>query len=710
MTTAMDLLHGLTGRRLPVVLQAEASECGLACIAMIAGFHGLEVDINTLRRRYPISLRGARLHDMIDLAGQLGMSSRALRVDLDALPQIETPAILHWSMNHFVVLKRATRRELVVHDPDNGVRHVPYAEASKHFTGVALEITPSHAFQPERAVRRLRLRDLWTRIRGLGGALAQVFAVSFIIQALMLVLPLQMQIVVDEALAVEDRDLLLVLLLGFSGVVVIHALSQAVRGRMLAFLSAQLQLQMSNNLFHHLIRLPLTFFERRHIGDVVSRFGSTRQINQVLSHRLIAALMDGMFSIATVIMMLVYELRLAAIALGFTAVYALARLALLIPLRRRTLEEIAMSARENSTFIETLRAIQSIRLFGAEPLRETVWRNQFAARMNARIRVALIEVLQDLSRNLLIRLQSVVLLFFGARMVMADELSIGMLLAFIAYSVEFETRSTAFIQQMMQLRLVSLHLDRLADIVHTPPEQTETTLPGATRELRGELALRGLSFRYGRDEPLLFSEVHLHVRPGEFVAIAGPSGQGKSTLAKLALGLMEPLEGEVLVDGIPLRNFGLSAFRRQSATVMQEDQLLSGTIADNISFFDTQPDLERIHDCARQACIHEEIMRMPMAYDSMVGDMGTVLSGGQKQRILLARALYRRPSILFMDEGTAHLDVETERAVNNNLRALSITRIVIAHRPDMLRAADRVVRLESGQLRQVDQPAVECVS
>jgi ATP-binding cassette subfamily B protein RaxB len=478
---------------------------------------------------------------------------------------------------------------------------------------------------------------------------------------------------------------------------------------MLAFLSAQLQLQMSSNLFHHLIRLPLTFFERRHTGDIVSRFASTRQINQVISHRLIAALMDGLFSVATVIMMFVYEPLLATIAMGFTTAYTGARMGLLVPLRRRTLEEIALGAREQSTFIETLRAMQSIRLFGAEPLRETTWRNQFAARVNARFRVAIIEVLQDFARNSLIRLQSVVLLFFGARMVMSGELSIGMLLAFIAYSSEFELRSTAFIQQVMQLRLASLHLDRLSDIVHTPVEHTETTLPGAARSLGGHLELRGVSYRYGRDEPLLFADVDLTVQPGEFVAIAGASGQGKSTLLKLAVGLLEPLDGEVYVDGIPLRTFGLSAFRRQVATVMQEDQLLSGTIADNIAFFDTMPDIDRIHACAEQACIHDEIMRMPMAYDSMVGDMGAVLSGGQKQRVLLARALYRQPAILFMDEGTAHLDVETEENVNRNLKALSMTRVVIAHRPDMLAAADRIVRLESGELHAVDKDAIERV-
>jgi len=694
---------GALGRhRLPLVLQAESAECSLACIAMVAGYHGFEVDMNTLRRRYPISLRGARLKDMIGLSDQMGLSSRAVRLEISALRHMQCPAILHWNLNHFVVLRLANRRGVVIHDPAYGVRRISYAEVSKHFTGVALELTPSPSFQVKRDVRRLRITDLWTNVRGMGRALGQVFFISIILQLFALTLPLQIQLVVDEALTIHDTDLLLVVALSFVGVVLIHGLTEALRARMLSFFGAQLQLQLSGNLFHHLLRLPFRFFERRHIGDVISRFRSTERINEVFSHKLTAVVLDGLVSIATVTIMFVYDVRLALIALTFTALYATFRFSLLILLRRLTLEEISFGAREQTTFIETVRAIQSIRLFCAEPFRETTWRNQFADRVRARVRVADIEIVQEACKRLIMGFQGVALLYAGSTMVISGQLSIGMLLAFIAYSLEFQGRSTAFIQQLADFKLLSLHLDRLADIVHTPVELSSTAAHGSQRVLEGHLELRGVSFKYSDDEPLLLSQIDLEVEPGEFVAIAGASGCGKTTIFKILLGLIEPQEGDVLIDGLPLHTFGLSSHRRQIAAVMQDDQLLSGTIADNISFFDTTPDPDRIHESAMSACIHSDIVAMPMAYDSMIGDMGTMLSGGQKQRILLARALYRQPAVLLVDEGTAHLDVGTEQLVNKNLKTLDITRIVIAHRPDTLAAADRIVFMEHGRMRQID--------
>ena len=694
------LFDRITQHRLPVVIQSEAAECGLACLAMIAGYYGLEIDLNSLRRRINISLRGVTLYDLVKHASNLGLSSRPVRVEIHGLGLLKCPAILHWNLNHFVVLRSVSKKRVVIHDPGQGIRRLAFDQVSESFTGVALELSPTDAFAPVKSVQRLRIRDLWSKISGLPAALTHILSLSLVIQFFALLLPIYLQIAVDEVIVSMDSDLLLALFIGFCGVIVIHALTEAFRNQMLAFFGSQLSLQMSANLFRHLLYLPMTFFERRHIGDIVSRFQSTGPVSDLFSQRLIAAVIDGLFSIAALAMMFIYEPRMAGVALGFILTYTLIRLALLIPLRARSLEFISAAAREQSTFLETLRACQSIKLFGAEAIRHAIWQNRYVDRVQSQLQVTHVEIFQEFARRLFLGIGRIVIIYMGALFVMSGDISLGMLFAFVAYELEFQTRAAALIQQLIAFRLVSLHLDRIADIVHTPTEPDAGRQPAVARTVTGELAFRHVSFRYADSEPLLLRDVSFVVRPKEMLAIAGPSGSGKTTLLKIAVGLLEPAEGDVLIDGCPLRDFGIASYREQVAAVMQDDQLISGTIADNISFHDPQQAFHHIQDCARSACIHDDIMAMPMAYDSMVGDMGTVLSGGQRQRILLARALYRRPEVLFLDEGTAHLDIETERVVSRNLKDLSITRILVAHRPETLVSADRILVLEEGTLRE----------
>jgi ATP-binding cassette subfamily B protein RaxB len=281
---------------------------------------------------------------------------------------------------------------------------------------------------------------------------------------------------------------------------------------------------------------------------------------------------------------------------------------------------------------------------------------------------------------------------------MGNELTIGMLYAFMAYKDQFLSKATNLIETGIQYRMLDLHLDRLSDIALAEREQDRHGESLIAREVKGAVELKGVSFRYADTEPEVLSGVNLKVEAGEFVAVTGPSGGGKTTLLKIMLGLFKPLEGTVLIDGTPIAHVGTRAFRQQVGVVMQDDQLLSGSIAENICFFDASLDLDWMRACADVGGIDAEIMAMPMNYNTLIGDMGTTLSGGQRQRVLLARALYRRPRILFMDEGTSSLDLDKEREVNRALAELKITRIVIAHRPETIRAADRIVVLREGRV------------
>jgi ATP-binding cassette subfamily B protein RaxB len=680
-------------RRLPNVMQTEAAECGLACLAMVASFHGFRTDLNTLRRRHPVSLKGVTLRGLMQIAGQMQLACRALRFEFDSIGQLRIPAILHWDLNHFVVLRSVGPKGIVVHDPALGVRRYSYAEASRHLTGVALELSPAEGFTARDERKRLPLRLFFGQMGGLASPLTQVFVLSAILEVLVIAAPFYMQLTVDEVVARGDNDLMLALALGFGLLTAITVATTALRGHIALVLQNALHFQIGARLFHHLLRLPMTYFEKRHIGDVLSRFNSIEPIRSAMAEGMILAVIDGLMALATLAMIFVYGPGLAVIVLTALLLYLLLRLVMYHRFRELNEQAIQAEALESSNFIETARAMQTIKLFNREGDREGQWLNRHADTVNAQVRLGRAGILFRTANMGIFGLENIVTVYLAAQLVLANDMTVGMVFAFMAYKSHFISKSTALVEKALEFRLLELHLERLADIALTPREPGHNQSTGSGTPIRGGLELRGVSFRYAETERFVLQDVNLKVEPGQFVNVMGPSGGGKTTLMKIMLGLLEPTSGEVLVDGVPLRTIGVRAYREQVAAVMQDDQLLSGSIADNISFFDPHFDEERMIMCSRMAGVHDEIVAMPMGYNSLVGDMGSSLSGGQKQRVLLARALYKSPKILFLDEGTAHLDLESERAINERMRRLDITRISIAHRPQMMSGADAVLRI-----------------
>lgn len=679
--------------RLPLIHQTEAAECGLACLAMVASYHGHRVDLNTLRRRHPVSLNGVTLRALIQTAHHLNLTSRPLRFEIDHLRQLRLPAILHWDMSHFVVLKSVSRKGITIHDPASGRKTLSFAEASKHLTGVALELSTAHDFVRRDERARLPLSMFWSELSGSGHALVQIFVLSIVLQILFLASPFYMQIVIDEVIARGDVDLLVVLALGFGLLMLVRVASTALRSQVLLVIQNVLHFQLGARLFAHLIRLPAAFFEKRHIGDILSRFTSLQPIRNILSESMIAAVIDGIMAALTLAMLFVYSSILASVVVAALLLYATVRLALYRILWLRTEATIQAAALESSTFIETVRAIQSLKLFNRESERETQWLNRYAEVVSTNVRLGRTKILFTTINDLIFGLEMIVTIYLAAKLVLGNQLTVGMIFAFMAYKQLFTDKAVALVEKALEFRILGLHLERLSDIALTPREQGHDLPLSYVRPIVGSIELRSVFFRYSETEPFVLEDINLKIEPGEFVTIMGPSGGGKTTLVKVMLGLLEPTGGEVLIDGIPLSAVGARAFREQVAAVMQDDQLLSGSIVDNICFFDPGHDQEKLLQCAKVAGIHDEIMAMPMTYNSLVGDMGSSLSGGQKQRVLLARALYREPRILFLDEGTAHLDIENERFINESLRRLRMTRVSVAHRSDIASGADRIVRI-----------------
>ncbi len=689
---------GLSGRKLPVITASEAAECGLTCMAMIARYHGHDIDLNGLRQRYALSLAGTSLRSLMGIADELGFSTRALKVEMSALGRVQLPAIAHWDLNHFVVLKSVGPRTITIHDPGVGVRTFSAEEFSKHFTGVVLELARSETFEPitERRIP-MKLSMLWSRMSGWWSAVVGVLVLSFALQIAAFVAPLQMQLIVDQALAEADKDLLLVIALGFGALVIIQAAIEALRSWALRIFGHLLSFQITGNLVRHLLRLPSDYFEKRHVGDIISRLGSVRPIQQAITQGVISTVIDGLMACVAAIILFFYSTTLAFIVLAAVLVNLVLALMLVPRMKQRMEEEILAEAKEQTHLMETVRAATTLKLLGREAVREGAWRNLHAETTNASIGVGKYQIAMSFVQSIVTGLQTVLVIYVAGGHILAGQgFSVGMLFAFLSYRQTFTDRAMALVNQVMQFRFLRLHLDRLSDIVLTPAESTSQGM--VLTKTEGHMRLKNVSFRYGSTDPLVLEDVNLEIEPGDYVAIQGPSGGGKTTLLKLLLGLNQPSEGAIELDGHRATAERWRSWRNEIGVVAQDDRLLSGTLADNIAGFDPDLDMEKVIAAATAAQVHADIMRTPMQYLSLVGDMGSTLSGGQRQRVLLARALYRNPKILILDEGTANLDEQNEALIADLIDEMQITRIVVAHRPALLRRAKRVFSVSNRKL------------
>ncbi len=707
LTSRLALGGWLSGGRrgtVPLVLQAETAECALACLVMVAAHHGLSTDVASLRQRFPLSLKGATMLDLVRIAGQIDLAPRPVRAELRHLAGLQLPCILHWDMNHFVVLTGFRRGRAIIHDPSRGLRQMTLDELSPHFTGVALELSPGPGFRPKVERQRLGLRQLFGPVRGLRRSLLQVLTLALVLEGFGLIAPFFLQWVVDGVLVSADRDLLFTLGVGFGGLVGITVAVGALRSWAVLYLSSTLSLQWLGNVFAHLMRLPVAWFEKRHAGDVLSRFGAIQQIQQTLTTHFIEAVLDGLLVLLTFAMMAFYSLKLSLIALGAVAVYAALRWAFFRPLREATEEAIVFDARRTTHFLESLRGVQTIKLHNRQEDRQAQFMNRVVDAMNAHITTRRLDLWFGVGHKLLFGVERVAVIWVGALLVLDRQFSVGMLFAFLAYKEQFALRFSGLIDKAVELQMLRLQGERLADIVLTAPEVDTGVPTGATADPDGAagitLALSELRFAHSPGEAPVINGLSLRVEPGESVAIVGPSGCGKTTLLKLMLGVHTPDAGEVRVNDVPLSRLGLRAWRERVGTVMQDDLLFAGTIVDNISFFDPLPDLGWVRQCAQRAAVLDEIEAMPMGLHTLVGDLGSSLSGGQRQRILLARALYKRPQILLLDEATSALDVDRERQVNQAVRDLQITRVIVAHRPETIASVGRVIVLKDGRVAQ----------
>ncbi|WP_339890476.1 peptidase domain-containing ABC transporter [uncultured Alteromonas sp.] len=688
-------------KKFPNILQSEAAECGLACLAMVANFYGKGLSLFEMRERHAVSLKGLTIKDLMFISDHLEFNSRAVQLNLDELPELTLPAVLYWNFDHFVVLKEVKKGRFYINDPAIGERSFTIEQISKHFTGVALEIFPKNNFAPKKPKPAIRFNDLITGFNTFWKSISIIMGLSFVMQVFLLTIPFFAQISIDNILISEDTDFLIVLGIGFVFVSLFKSLAWLIRGYQVVELSAKLNLHVLSSVFRHLMGLPHEYFAKRHMGDVQSRFKSFEVISQTLTTDWVESIVDGIFLVFTLLIMALYSPLLASISMVSILVYYLSRRFTLQPYISKTNEAIICKAREDTLFLESLRGIVPLKNFGQESKRLSVWANAFVKSLNSNIGVQKTQIGYASLFQLTSGLEYILIVWLGITMVLDSTLTVGMLVALFAYQQRVSEHSKKLVDNWFEMKYLIVHFQRMSDILKSKQEshlEGKLNYPLAFEHFKVER----ITYNYSSLEEPTLSDVSFEVKRGEIVCLVGPSGCGKSTLLKVMVGLIQPQRGQVSVDDVCINDIGLKNYRQQISAMMQEDSLFSGSLRDNITMFDPSPDTKHLHACCKVASIYNEIMNMPMAFSTLVGDMGNTLSGGQKQRILLARALYQSPKILFLDEATSHLDPIRERKVNRALKKLGITTIMIAHRKETIELADRVIDLNSINSLSVD--------
>lgn len=681
-------------RKVPVTLQTETAECGLACLSMILGYYKGDSDLFTLRCQYGVSSRGVNLQNLIDISKALGFITRPLSLELDEIKQLKLPCILHWEFNHFVVLTKVTDKYFIIHDPAFGKKKLTKEKFSNSFTGVALELWTEVKFEKKKSENKISFYETLKHISGIKGALIKIFSLSALIELIGLLMPIGTQLVMDHVILAKDQSLLLIICIGLFFFTFFNSAVSMFRAWISLKMSYYINFQWAASFFSHLLRLPLEFFEKRQVGDISSRFSSLSTIQKTLTSSIVSTIMDTIMTFCLIVMMILYGGWLFWVALGFSILYLLLRIVTYWTYRQISEEQIIKVAKAQSHFMETLYGIATLKSLGITQKREEQWMSLNADSFNTGIKITKLDMLFGGIHTFISTLEQISILWIGASLVIDNTMTLGMFVAFSSYRGSFSSRVGNLINIFFSLKILSLHRERIADIALNEVEE-EKSLHSTLKNINGgKFSIEDLSYQYDQFSKKIFSSLNLDIQSGESVAIVAPSGFGKTTLLKLMAGFLKPTSGKIYFNQMDINQIGLNSYRKYIACVLQDDKFFSGSILENIVSFESEYDLEFAIECAKIANIHDEIMEMPMNYETLLGELGNSLSGGQRQRLFIARALYKKPRVLFMDEATSHLDENNEKLINEAISKLNMTRIIIAHRKSTIMSADRVIDLE----------------
>jgi ATP-binding cassette, subfamily B, bacterial CvaB/MchF/RaxB len=692
--------------KIKLIRQYEIHECGIACVLMIVNQYvkGRPVEFSSFRRRVESQGPQVSLLDLRKLARELGLQPSVLRIRDDVIGNIKGSFIAHWDRDHYVVVERVTNRQVLVHDPAVGTEWLDMEAFLSHFTGVIMEFNPPHPIiseavgSPRQNLSQL-VRKLVGRAKGVRASVLCILTLGVAIEALALSMPLMTKNVVDNLVQhdLSSSHNLLVIALCFTTVATFQALLLHIRFEALARLAALFNLNWIKNTVHHLLRLPLSYFERRRVVDIASRVSAIETIQRTIAIGLVSSGLDGLMAITGIAFMTYYSPLLAVVVAIAFAVYTAVRVITHGHLDKLATRRVLSSAKLGAEILESLRSMQAIKLAGLEALREerymvnakTVQSMDYQlSRLNSTITVAGFGISA---------MQRIVMLILAYVLVNRGQLTIGGAMACIALAEQFIGRGPSFIDRIVDLRLIKIHMERLADITEAAkevvkiPNTSKIFEATATTPLR--ITAKNIGFRHPGTSRWLFRNIDFDIQPGTCALLDGPSGIGKTTLLKVLLGLIEPSEGSVLVNGLSLACWNQSQYRSLCASVMQDDCVMAGSVNENIGFFDKTVTQDEIKEAARLVNVDNEICQLPMAYSTIISDLDSTLSGGQRQRILIARALCRKSRLLVLDEAFSHLDATNRKEIGIAIQKLGMTRIVVSHTEHDYHQPDMIIRL-----------------
>ena len=696
--TAVQRVQSVRRRRVPVLQQMSMVECGAACLAMILSYHGRRTSVSEVRDACGVGRDGLSAFSLARAARQYGLRVRAVSLQENDFSFVTLPAIVHWEFNHFLIVERWSPTQVEVVDPAVGRRRMTAEEFDNGFTGVVLMLEPGVHFARQRPSSGLSLRAyILNYIRYAPMAPLQILAASLLLQVFGLAFPVLTAVVVDSIIPLGLRDALLLVGVGMLILVLAQLVTGLLRASVLLYLQTHIDTQMMLGFFEHLLTLPQRFFQQRASGDILARLSSNIVIRDTISNQLISTVLDGSFVLVYLLILLSLSplFGILALALGVLQVVLLSVTNRLMHHLAR--QELVAQGKSYGYIAEALAGIETLKAAGIEQRSLEHWSNLFFEQMNVSVRRNSLSSFIDTAMTTLRVASPLALLWVGTMLVLSGSMQLGTMLALSALATAFLTPLASLVSSGQRLQLVRSHLERIADVMEAEPEQ-ETQAVSQPPHLTGYIRLDNVSFQYDPQASNVLRDIEVAIRPGQKVALVGRTGSGKSTLGKLLLGLYLPTKGEVYYDGIPLRSLNYQAVRAQCGVVMQESSIFSGSIRENIALSDPSLGMQRIIKAAQMAAIHDDIMQMPMEYETLVSEGGSALSGGQRQRLALARALVTAPAILLLDEATSSLDVVTEQAIEQNLRKLACTQIIIAHRLSTIRNADLILVLHEGTI------------
>lgn len=681
---------------IPFVQQLEAADCGAAAICMVLRFYGKHLPLREVRDIVGSGRTGATAAGLVQAARTYGLRARGISIEADDVAQLPPATILYWEFRHFVVLEKVTSKGVTLLDPSSGRRVYSHTTFRRAFAGIALICEPSETFvRGDHADSRFS--RIWRQVLSHRSLLARISIIAFVAQVFVAASPLLTGTLIDKVIPHADYSLFAVLAGAFLIFQMSAQIATFIRSHLLIYLRTWVEASMTLSFLDHLVQLPFPFFQRHTSGDLMVRLGINSTVKEVATSTALSAILDGVSSLVFLTVLIATKRSLAL----YVCALALAQILVLSYFKwrkkqilRKSLENQACS---QTAQIELFAGMETLKAMGLEPSAAERWEALFVESLNLGVRGGRLDAAFSLCSGLLNSASSFIFLFYGALLVMRGDLTLGGMLAVAAMASAFLVPVGSLITALLQLQTIDVYLDKLNDVLETPVEQTSIT-SSFLAERPYPVSLTDVSFRYSRDDNFVLDGICITIPAGDKCALVGESGCGKSTIAKLAAGLYVPHMGSVSVAGRDIQSVNLRTYRRSLGFVSQESQLFSGSIRRNIALSDPDMALERVIRAAKIACIHDDIMNMPLAYDTPLSDRGMTLSGGQRQRIAIARAIAANPGLLVLDEATSHLDAVTEEHVNNNLQALHITSIIIAHRLTTITHCDQIIVIQRGRV------------